>query len=200
MEQGNSIVLVDSDFRRRAAISHSLAGTGIHVEPFENVREMLLRWPRGEVALVADDDDAIHDLIGAMAENGKWIPVVAYAPEPAIPRVVRAVLAGALDYIDWPVGEAQVREALALARASGAAVGNARLREAMARSRVQKLTRREREVLEGVADGLSNRLIGERLAISPRTVEIHRANMLNKMGASHTSEAIRIAIEAALVA
>ncbi|MFP5395096.1 MAG: LuxR C-terminal-related transcriptional regulator [Alphaproteobacteria bacterium] len=48
--------------------------------------------------------------------------------------------------------------------------------------------------------GLSNRMIGERLRISPRTVEIHRANMLNKMGASHTSEAIRIAIEASLVA
>jgi DNA-binding CsgD family transcriptional regulator len=45
---------------------------------------------------------------------------------------------------------------------------------------------------------MSNRLIGEKLAISPRTVEIHRANMLNKMGANHTSEAIRIAIEAAL--
>ena len=43
-------------------------------------------------------------------------------------------------------------------------------------------------------------MIGERLRISPRTVEIHRANMLNKMGASHTSEAIRIAIEASLVA
>ena len=200
MEQGNSIVVVDCDFRRRAGISHSLAGTGIHVEPFERIDEMLLRWPRGVVALVADEADAIHELIGAMAQNGKWIPVVAYAPEPAIPRVVRAVLAGALDYLDWPVGEEQVRAAIDMAMNSGTSVANARLREAMARSRIQKLTRREREVLEGVADGLSNRLIGERLDISPRTVEIHRANMLNKMGASHTSEAIRIAIEASLVA
>ena len=86
-----------------------------------------------------------------------------------------------------------------LAEISGAGIGTAKLREAMARSRVQRLTRREREVLAGVANGLSNRRIGERLEISPRTVEIHRANMLNKMGASHTSEAIRIAIEAALV-
>ena len=56
------------------------------------------------------------------------------------------------------------------------------------------------EVLEGVAHGLSNRLIGERLRISPRTVEIHRANMLHKIGVTHTNEAIRIAIEASLVA
>ena len=200
MDQGSTIVLVDCDFRRRAAISHSLAGTGIHVEPFENVSELLQRWPHGVVALVADEDDTIRELIEAMAQNGKWIPVVAYAPKPSVPRVVRAVLAGALDYLDWPVGEAQVRAAIALAQESGAAIGNVRLREAMARSRIQKLTRREREVLEGVADGLSNRKIGERLAISPRTVEIHRANMLGKMGAHHTSEAIRIAIEASLVA
>ena len=56
-----------------------------------------------------------------------------------------------------------------------------------------------REVLVGVASGMSNRLIGDKLCISPRTVEIHRANMLNKMGANHTSDAIRIAVEAALV-
>ena len=199
MQQELTLILVDCDFRRRAAISHNLAGTGIHVEPFEGVAEMRLRWPRGEVVLVADDGDEIHDLINAMADSGNWLPLVAYAQNPSIPRVVRAVLAGALDYIDWPVGETQVRLAIEMAQTSGAVTGNVRLREAMARSRIQKLTRREREVLEGVADGLSNRLIGERLAISPRTVEIHRANMLGKMGANHTSEAIRIAIEASLV-
>ena len=74
-----------------------------------------------------------------------------------------------------------------------------KLREARARSRIQKLTNREREVLIGVAGGLSNRKIGEHLSISPRTVEIHRANMLDKMRANHTSDAIRLAIEAALV-
>jgi FixJ family two-component response regulator len=134
-----------------------------------------------------------------MSESGRWLPVVAYAQEPSIPRVVRAVLAGALDYLDWPFGESEVRASLSIAEIGGSGIGSAKLREAMARSRVQKLTRREREVLAGVADGLSNRRIGERLEISPRTVEIHRANMLNKMGASHTSEAIRIAIEASLV-
>ena len=199
MEQEHSIVLVDCDFRRRAAISHNLAGTAIHVEPFESVAEMRPRWPRGALILVADEGDTVQALIAAMAETGRWLPLVAYGQNPVLPRVVRAILAGALDYLDWPVGEAEVRAAILLAEQSGAAMGNARLREAMARSRMQKLTRREREVLTGVADGLSNRLIGERLEISPRTVEIHRANMLNKMGASHTSEAIRISIEAAMV-
>ena len=196
---GQSIVLIDNNFRRRAAISHNLAGTSIHVEPFESVDEMSRRWPQGALLLVGDEGDMLHDLFAAMSESGHWLPVVAYAAEPSIPRVVRAVLAGALDYLDWPFGESEVRQALAIAEIGGSGIGSAKLREAMARSRVQKLTRREREVLAGVADGLSNRRIGERLEISPRTVEIHRANMLNKMGASHTSEAIRIAIEASLV-
>jgi len=77
-------------------------------------------------------------------------------------------------------------------------MSSTKLRESIARSRVDRLTRREREVLCGVANGLSNRKIGDLLAISPRTVEIHRANMLARLGAHHTSEAIRIAIEASM--
>lgn len=200
MNTGQSVVLVDNNFRRRATISHCLTGSGIHVEPFESIEEMRRRWPRGTILLVGDEDGIVRELFAAMTESGHWMPIVAYAPEPSIPRVVQAILAGALDYLDWPFGEAEVRAAIALAEISGAGIGSAKLREAIARSRVQRLTRREREVLAGVADGLSNRRIGERLEISPRTVEIHRANMLNKMGASHTSEAIRIAIEASLVA
>ena len=62
-----------------------------------------------------------------------------------------------------------------------------------------RLSKRERQVLELLARGSSNKLIARELSISPRTVEIHRANMLNKIGANHTSEAIRIAIEASLL-
>lgn len=195
-----SIILVDSDHRRRAALSHCLVGTGIHVEPFENARELYHRWPRAGLILACDEGEQLRELLGHMAEQGEWLPLVAYSEVPSTPRVVQAVLGGALDYVEWPLDESDVRRALDLADSNENLRSNARLREAMARSRIQKLTRREREVLAGVADGLSNRKIGERLAISPRTVEIHRANLLTKMGANHTSEAIRIAIEASLVA
>jgi two-component system response regulator FixJ len=124
--------------------------------------------------------------------------VVGYAENPQPHNIVEAILDGAIDYLAWPFGRPEIDAMLNDSVGKVEAMGSMKLREAMARSRVEKLTRREREVLSGVADGLSNRMIGERLAISPRTVEIHRANMLTKMGASHTSEAIRIAIEAAL--
>ena len=199
MQQRQTIILVDSDFRRRAAISHCVAGTTIHVEPFEDLSELAQRWPRDGMLLVHDEGRLVPRAIELMSEAGCWLPLVAYSTSPGTNQVVQAVLAGAVDYLDWPFDDAMIRQALAVAEESRDAMSNVRVREAMARSRVQRLSKREREVLAGVADGLSNRLIGERLAISPRTVEIHRANMLNKMGANHTSEAIRIAIEASLI-
>jgi FixJ family two-component response regulator len=113
--------------------------------------------------------------------------------------VVAAIHEGVLDYVAWPMDEAELTDMLRAAVEKGKKLTNAKLREAMARSRIERLSGREREVLGGVASGLSNELIAKQLGISSRTVEIHRANMLDKIGANHTSEAIRLAIEASLL-
>ncbi len=199
MYHATSLLLIDSDSRRRASVCHALAGSGVHVEPFEDTAEIKQHWPRAGIILAEDDGDTIAQLVEHMTEAGNWLPVVAFAEQPGTQQVVHAIMDGAVDYLAWPASSAEIEAVLTAVDTNAAKIGSLRLREARARSRVQKLTRREREVLAGVAGGLSNRRIGEQLAISPRTVEIHRANMLNKMGASHTSEAIRIAIEAALV-
>jgi len=199
MRKTDNIILADPDFRRRAGISHFLVGIGFHVEPVEELAEFSTRPLSNWVIFVHDEGQSIAQAIQHMASRGQWLPLIAYAPAPArISQTVRAVQAGAVDYLEWPFSEAEVRQAHTVAMEAQWAQGNFKVREAMALSQVNRLTRREREVLIGVADGLSNRLIGERLAISPRTVEIHRANMLGKIGASHTSEAIRIAFEASL--
>jgi len=196
---GTSLFLVDGDVRRRAAISHCLSGSTIHVEPFEDSSELITRWPKNGLLLVHDDGRSIANLLGQMGRLGQWLPVIGYAQDPSTRQVVSAVLEGAIDYIAWPFTGEEIAQVVDHAESKAEVFGSAKLREALARSRVDRLTKREREVLSGVAGGLSNRMIGERLSISPRTVEIHRANMLTKMGANHTSEAIRIAIEAALV-
>ncbi|HUD28350.1 MAG TPA: LuxR C-terminal-related transcriptional regulator [Novosphingobium sp.] len=199
MDLISNLILIDSDMRRRAAISHVLSAGNIHVEPFEHVAELAAAWPRSGVVLIHDEPGAIDDLIDSMARHGEWFPIIAFSEQPGAQRIVQAVLDGAIDYIAWPISPEELTDNLARAITRAEGLGNAKLREVMARARVDRLTRREREVLGGVASGLSNRLIGEKLSISPRTVEIHRANMLNKLGANHTSDAIRIAIEASLV-
>lgn len=199
MDRTEPLLLIDRDSRRRAAITHTCAGRGLHVEPFEDIAELARRWPDAGVILAHDDGTVIADLVATMTASGAWLPLVAFDEHPLPQRIVAAVLGGAVDYVAWPFEPGDLAEALRGAQGRAQSMGSMRLREAMARSRVDKLTRREREVLVGVASGMSNRLIGDKLCISPRTVEIHRANMLNKMGANHTSDAIRIAVEAALV-
>jgi FixJ family two-component response regulator len=198
MNGDNHLALIDGDTRRRAAVSHSLSGSGVHLEPFEDLAEVGARWPRFGMALVHDHRDVIADLMAQMVGTGNWLPVIAFAEAPPTERIVSAILNGAIDYVVWPFTGVQLAASLARARVRAGNLNNAKLREALARSRIGRLTQREREVLRGIASGHSNRAIAETLAISPRTVEIHRANMLHKIGASHTSEAIRIAIEAAL--
>lgn len=199
VEHVSNLILIDSDMRRRAAISHALAAASIHVEPFENIAELAMAWPRSGVVMIHDEAGTVADLIEKMATHAEWYPIIAFSENPAANRIVQAVLDGAIDYVSWPITAQELNATLAHAIEKAEASGNSKLREVMAKARLDRLTKREREVLDGVASGLSNRLIGEKLAISPRTVEIHRANMLNKLGANHTSEAIRIAIEASLV-
>ncbi len=200
MTRGNNLYLVDGNSHRRAALTHSLAGTDIHVEPFEDAQELVASWPRAGLLLIHDDRQSVSKLLTHMGRSGHWLPVIAFAENPCTRTVVQAVLDGAIDYIAWPFTVDEIAEVIEEAQTKAETFGSTKLREALARSRVERLTKRERQVLAGVAEGMSNRLIGEKLAISPRTVEIHRANMLTKMGAHHTSEAIRIAIEAAVVA
>ena len=199
MNRTERIILIDSNLRRRAAISHTLSASAIHVEPFERIAELAGAWPRSGIIMVEDAPGAINGLNEAMARHGDWFPIVAFGESPPASQIVQAVLDGALDYLTWPVAAEELSSALTRVMLRGETVGSGKQREVIARARVARLTPREREVLGGVAEGLSNRLIGQKLAISPRTVEIHRANMLNKLGAAHTSEAIRIAVEADLI-
>lgn len=200
MMRRQTLFLIDSRMNRRAAICHALAQSEIYVEPFENIEEVKAHWPRSGVILVEDEPGNIPDLLEFMTTHSLWLPLVGFAEKPSAQRVARAVLEGALGYLEWPCTPAEIEAAVLSAEDNAERLGSFRLRQARARSQIQKLTRREQQVLGAITEGLSNREIGERLAISPRTVEIHRSNMLNKVGAHHTSEAIRIAIEASLVA
>jgi two-component system response regulator FixJ len=197
--QDKILYLIDSETNRRAAICHALGATGIYVEPFESVDELEASWPPSGVILVEDVPGNIAALLEFMAGTDHLLPLIGFAEKPGAPQVARAILDGALGYLEWPSAPAEIAQAVADAEANADKLGSFRLRQARARSRIQALTRREQQVLNAITEGLSNREIGERLEISPRTVEIHRSNMLSKVGANHTSEAIRIAIEATLV-
>jgi two-component system, LuxR family, response regulator FixJ len=194
------VFVIDQDVKRRASIAYYLNNNGIFAEPFETIEEFIQCWPKTGVILVYDDENAVSKAMHEICSRHTWLPIVAFCDivEPA--RIVNAVLEGAVGYATWPgCGDSLVSAIRGASSRSGAAIA-AGSRRTMALSRIEQLSKREREILVGMAEGLSNRMIAEELAISPRTVELHRANLLNKMGARHSAEAIRVAIEALLPA
>lgn len=196
MTDKTSLYLVDSDWRRRALITSQFAASGFHIEPFDGAAEFALRPPAHGVVFVHDEPGLLKDLTNLMAANGRWLAVVCFADAPAANQVVQAIMSGACDFVTLPLEASDIAATITAARDCLEAKTHGWLRRSVAQSQIDRLTKREREVLNGVTDGLSNRLIAKDLEISPRTVEIHRANMLSKLEARGTSDAIRIAFEA----
>lgn len=198
MSGQSMLFLVDGNPQRRNAICRALGERRVYVEPFENLRELHDYSPRDGVIAIADEPGALFELLAKMAATGQWLPVMAFAERPTSRSVARAIRQGAATYATWPCDAGELIDAMDEARAHNETLAGLHARSARARSKLGRLTRRERQVLDAIAEGLSNRAIGERLAISARTVEIHRSNMIAKVGAHHTSEAIKVAIEASL--
>src|SRR6476646_4649885 len=126
------------------------------------------------------------------------IPVIIVTGHGDVPLAVRAMKAGAVDFIEKPFDEQLILDSVgrAIAR-SKESRSQASLSQA-AESRIAMLTARERQVLEHLVAGRANKVIAHELDISPRTVEIHRAHLMEKMQANNLSELIRLALAAGI--
>jgi FixJ family two-component response regulator len=127
---------------------------------------------------------------------GIWLPVIAVGEMPSPHKIVSSIKAGALDYVVLPVDAERLDRCIARNAIEAERNATIRRRKVDAQERLERLTPREAEVLELLADGCSNKLIARELGISPRTVEIHRANMLSKIGAPNSAGALRLKLDA----
>jgi two-component system, LuxR family, response regulator FixJ len=134
------------------------------------------------------------DLLKRLRTQDTHIPVVVMTGHGDVPLAVEAMKQGAADFIEKPFDDERLLLALKTALAGGEA-DEARAREhAEVRQRVVSLSAREQEVLDGLVAGKPNKIIAYELGISPRTVEVYRANVMHKMKAGSLSELVRMVL------
>lgn len=198
MTEKLTLHIVDQDFRNRGDLVRSALHHGHQAYGYDDLESLYDRAPQEGLVLVSlllldgRQNTVIHD----MTRAGVWLPLVATASEPAVPAVVDTMRAGVMAVLCLPLDIGRYSHQLAVLAREGAVHMASRKRLAEARKLLQLLTRRESEVLESLTDGRSNKEIARILNISPRTVEVHRANMMTKLGAHHPADAVRTRIEA----
>ena len=193
--------VVDDDAAVRRAIALLLRAEGYGAEAFESGEAFLDAASSGlplgcvllDLRMPGLDGMAVLREVTARRLPHPVVMVTAHAD---VPLAVQAMKCGACDLIEKPFsGEAILRAvSAALERGSEAAADAQEAAEAA--SRIACLSPRETEVLQGLVAGRQNKVIAQDLGISPRTVEIHRANLMAKLGAQSLPEAVRMALAA----
>ena len=194
--------MVDDDRNVRLMLSYMLGDAQLQSRPFAGGADFLAALPDLEPGcILLDVRMPDMDGLAVMAELGArgfdW-PVIFMTGHGEVPVAVDAMKLGAIDFLQKPFAEqallACFDRGFALLEQRSAAAG----RRADAKSRIEHLTAREREVLPGRLAGLSNKLIADRLGISLRTVEMHRGNMMDRLGVDNLAEALTLAMEGGL--
>ena len=198
--QSDSYVVhvVDDEEAVRKSLAFLLTMMGFTVRIHESATGFLAASDGlGRACLVTDlrmPDMSGVDLLKKLNEKGLSIPAVVITGHGDVPMAVAAMKAGAADFIEKPFEDEVLVEAIKRA-ASRLETASLPPEDAeVARSRLDLLSERERQVLAGVVAGLPNKTIAYDLAISPRTVEVHRANIMSKMQARSLPELVRMTI------
>ena len=199
---GKRIVhVVDDDAAVRRALVRLLRSEGLEAVTYETAQAVLNAAPSLSSGCILLDlqmpgMDGL-ELLDRLGELGIELPVIVVTGHGDVPTAVRAMKAGAVDFIEKPIDETQLFAAIdaALAEKKFAVRDRA---VAGATERMARLSPRERQVLEAIAVGRPSKLIAYDLGISVRTVEVHRAHMLDRLGVRNMAEAIRIAVMATL--
>ena len=190
------IGVLDRDQKRRNEISR-IASKFAYSVPFADLDELTGRWPDGAILLVHDSASLIKCCQEAGQRAKKWLPIIGYSESPSSDRIVTAMRMGVMDYFDWPCCSMRLQGAVEAAQSEASAVSGLYETRISAANKISELSMREREVLDAFSDGFSNREIGQQLGISPRTVEVHRANIISKLDVGNSILAARLRYDAA---
>jgi two-component system response regulator FixJ len=192
--------VVDDDVAVRQSLSFLLASDGLPVRLHESASAFLDSVREAAGCIVTDvrmpGIDGI-EFLRRLKARGFAVPVIVMTGHADVPLAVEAMKEGAVDFVEKPFDDDLFLAAIrsALSKQAHSAAQNAHTAEV--RARIEALSEREAQVLEGLVSGKANKVIANDLGISPRTVEIYRANVMTKMQARSLSALVRMALLAA---
>jgi two-component system, LuxR family, response regulator FixJ len=203
MPSKGKVYVIDDDEAMRDSLDFLLDSSGFDVALFENAQSFLDALPNLALGCVVSDVrmpgiDGIELLKRMKARHGPY-PVIIMTGHGDVPLAVEAMKLGAVDFLEKPFEDDRLIAMIetAIRQAEPAAKSEALTQDIVAR--IATLSPRERQVMNGLVAGLSNKLIARDYEISPRTIEVYRANVMTKMQASSLSELVRLAMRAGLL-
>ena len=197
------VYVIDDDAAMRDSLNFLLDSSGFGVTLFEDAQSFLDALPGLAFGCVVSDVrmpgiDGI-ELLKRMKAQASPFPILIMTGHGDVPLAVEAMKLGAVDFLEKPFEDDRLTAMIETAtrQALSAAKGEAIVQDIAAR--VASLSPRERQVMDGLVAGLSNKLIAREYDISPRTIEVYRANVMTKMQANSLSELVRLAMRAGML-
>jgi FixJ family two-component response regulator len=190
--------VVDDDEAIRTLWRWLMQSRGIAVQTFATAPEFIETYRQGPGCLILDlrlPGMSGLELQEYLRQRGIDIPVVFMSAHGDVPAAVSAIKGGAVDFIQKPFSYREVLSVIAQAFARDAEARRKRALRALVDERVAALTDREREVMRRVVEGKPNKLIAAELEISMKTVEVHRAKVMEKMGAASVAELVQLMLQ-----
>jgi two-component system response regulator FixJ len=192
--------VIDDDEAVRESLSFLLGTAGIAVTTHESAAVFLQKIPDLAVACIVTDIRMPGlsgiDLLRELNRRNISVPVIVITGHGDVPMAVEAMKQGASDFIEKPFDDEVLLGSIRAALDRSSEENQRDTRAAVVRERAATLSERERQVLEGLVAGKANKIIAFDLGISPRTVEVYRANVMTKMEANSLSELVRMALVA----
>lgn len=192
--------VVDDDPAVRDSIAFLLESADLKARTYESAPGLLARLPSLEPGCIVTDvrmpDMNGVELVRRLTELGASHPVVMITGHADVPLAVEAMKAGVADFIEKPFDDEVLLSAVSAALDQSAGAERQHAERAEIHKRIAQLTTRERQVLDGLVAGHANKVIAYDLGISPRTVEVYRANLMTKMEAGSLSDLVRMTLAA----
>ena len=198
---GVTIHVIDDDADARDSLAFLLSTADLDVVTYETAAAFLAVADTARGCVITDirmpEIDGM-ELVRRLRDRGISLPIVVITGHGDVPLAVEAMKAGVRDFIEKPFDDEVILRAISGALAEANTDGAREGERGELLARIESLSTRERQVLDGLVAGKANKVIARDLDISPRTVEIYRANLMTKMQAESLSVLVRMALTAGI--